>query len=68
VSLPAFTAKKQIELELDLEGLRSFIKKNMMESADLEVVEGKIYVKVPLDAVVEYEVKGEKIIIRVPVK
>ena len=68
MSLPAFTAKKQIELELDLEGLRSFIKKNMMESADLEVVEGKIYVKVPLDAVVEYEVKGEKIIIRVPVK
>ena len=68
MSLPAFTARKQIELELDLEGLRSFIKKNVMESADVEVVEGKIYVKVPLDAVVEYEVRGGKIIVRIPVK
>jgi hypothetical protein len=68
VSLPAFTAKKQIELELDLEGLRSFIKKNVMESADIEIVENKIYIKVPLDAVVEYEVKNGKVIVKVPVK
>jgi hypothetical protein len=68
VSLPAFTARKQIELELDLDGLRSFIKKNIMESADVEIADGKIYIKVPLDAVVEYEVRGGKVIIRVPVK
>ena len=68
MSLPAFTARKQIELELDLEGLRSFIKKNIMEGADIEIVDGKIYIKVPLDAVVEYEVKNGKVIVRVPVK
>jgi hypothetical protein len=68
LSLPAFASRKQIELELDLDGLRSFIKKNVMESADIEIVNGRIYIKVPLDAVVEYEVRGGKVIVRVPVK
>jgi hypothetical protein len=68
LTLPVFTSGKQIELELDLEGLRSFIKKNIMETADIEVADGKIYIKVPLDAVVEYEVKGGKVIVKVPVK
>jgi len=68
MSFPELLGKKEVVLELDVDGLRSFVKSNIFRDADVEVANGKVYIKIPLELLIPYEVKGDRIILKIPVK
>jgi hypothetical protein len=68
VAFPEFMGKKEVVLELDVDGLRSFVKSNVFRDADVEVVDGKVYIKIPLELLIPYEVKENRILLKIPVK
>jgi len=68
MAFPEFMGKKEVVLELDVDGLRSFVKSNVFRDADVEVTDGKVYIKIPLELLIPYEVKENRILLKIPVK
>ncbi len=68
MSFPEFLAKREVVLEFSVEELKSFVKLNIYRDADVELTNGKIYIKIPLELLIPYEVIDGKIILKIPAR
>jgi hypothetical protein len=63
-----FSPPDKIEFSLTIEQLRAFIRSNMFPGADIVVKDGKVYVMIPLDNLLQYRISGDNIIVSIPTR
>jgi hypothetical protein len=68
VAFPEFMAKREVVLELTMDQLKSYVKLNIFRDADIRIEDGKIYLLIPLELFIQYEVQGDKIVLKIPTK
>jgi hypothetical protein len=68
VAFPEFMAKREVVLELTIDQLKSYVKLNIFRDADVRVENGKIYLLIPLELFIQYEVRGDKVVLKIPTK
>ena len=68
MAFPEFMAKREVVLELTIDQLKSYVKLNIFRDADVRVEDGKIYLLIPLELFIQYEVQGDKVVLKIPTK
>lgn len=68
MAFPEFMAKREVVLELTMDQLKSYVKLNIFRDADIRIEDGKIYLLIPLELFIQYEVQGDKIVLKIPTK
>ena len=68
MAFPEFMAKREVVLELTMDQLKSYVKLNIFRDADVRVENGKIYLLIPLELFIRYEVQGDKVVLKIPAK
>jgi hypothetical protein len=68
LAFPEFMARREVILELTLDQLKSYVKLNIFRDADIRIEDGKIYILIPLDLFIKYEVHGDKVILKIPTR
>jgi len=63
-----FMTKKEILLELTVEELKNFVKLNICRDADVEVRNGRLYILLPLEVMIPYDIKDNRVILKLPAR